>query len=156
MKEDPPASCAPPTFVFGDDLWDHKCRAYGFAKSQGRWIPVIARDEVAGRWIQVESGDTAYALEPGYSGTAVWDNQLGGVVGMVVAGEAKQEVRTKIETPDLAGELISHRKLPGAFLIPTAVLVEAWPELRDRIRPLSPAINMAEAPPDDFVERDKE
>src|SRR5262249_23900805 len=110
LKEDPPERCASTSLVFGDDLWNHDCRALGFAKSQGRWVPVIARDEVAGRWIQVESGDTEYSLEPGYSGTAVWDDQLNGVVGMVIAGEAKQEVRTKIETPDLAGELISHRK----------------------------------------------
>jgi NB-ARC domain/WD domain, G-beta repeat/Trypsin-like peptidase domain len=156
LKEDPPESCAATPLVFGDDLWKHDCRAFGFAKSQGRWVPVIARDEVAGRWIQVESDDTEYALEPGFSGTAVWDDQLDGVVGMVVAGEAKQEVRAKFESPDLAGELISHRKLPGAFLIPTSVLVEAWPELRNRVRPQRPAINMAEPPPDDFVARDKE
>ncbi len=103
--EDPPAGCAATQLVFGDDLWNHKCRAFGFAKSPGRWVPVAARDVIEGRWIQIESGDTAYALEPGYSGTAVWDDQLNGVVGMVVAGEAKQEVRAKFESPDLAGEL---------------------------------------------------
>src|SRR5262245_1007612 len=156
LIEDPHERCAATPLVFGDDLWKHDCRAFGFAKSQGRWVPVVARDEVAGRLIQVESGDTEYSLEPGFSGTAVWDDQLNGVVGMVVAGEARQEERAKFISPDLAGELISHRKLPGAFRIPDAVLVQAWPEFRYRIRPQPPAINMAEAPPDDFVSRDKE
>ncbi len=156
LKDNLPARCAAAQLVFGNNLWKHDCRAFGFAKSQGRWVPVVARDEVAGRWIQVESGETEYALEPGFSGTAVWDDQLNGVVGMVIAGEARQEERAKFESPDLAGELISHRKLPGAFLIPTAVLAEAWPELRDRIRPPRPAINLAEPPPDDFVARPAE
>lgn len=87
LKEDPPARCASTHLVFGDDLWKHDCRAFGFAKFLGRWIPVVARDEVAGRWIQVESGETQYALEPGFSGTAVWDNQLiGSDNDLIVAG----------------------------------------------------------------------
>jgi hypothetical protein len=38
LKEDPPARSAATYLVFGDNLWKHDCRAFGFAKSQGRWV----------------------------------------------------------------------------------------------------------------------
>ncbi|MEZ4644870.1 MAG: hypothetical protein R3E31_19425 [Chloroflexota bacterium] len=52
-----------------------------------------------------------YAVQPGFSGTAVWDETLHGVVGMVVTAESKAETK-------------------AAFIIPTDKLIEAWPDLR--------------------------
>jgi len=52
-------------------------------------------------------------VEPGFSGAAVWDDALDGVAGMVVAAEAQTGAR-------------------AAFIIPTDVLVAAWPFLGEQ------------------------
>ena len=51
-----------------------------------------------------------FAVAPGFSGTPVWDTQLQGVVGMVVAASRPTETRT-------------------AFVIPLDVLAAVWPLL---------------------------
>ena len=56
---------------------------------------------------------------PGFSGTAVWDEALHGVVGMVVAAESKADTK-------------------AAFIIPTDKLIEAWPDLRAWATPPNP------------------
>ncbi|MGH9766885.1 MAG: NB-ARC domain-containing protein [Blastocatellia bacterium] len=107
LKEDPPAGCAAAALVFGNFLKNHDCAAFGFSKPEGRVVPVVARGEIVGGRIQIDS----------------------------------------------RAELTIPQKPSGAFIIPTSVLVEAWPELRDRVRS---AVNMAEPPPDDFVARPEE
>src|SRR5262245_3784222 len=42
LKGGLPECCAQTHLVVGDNLWKHDCRAFGFAKSQGRWVPVVA------------------------------------------------------------------------------------------------------------------
>ncbi len=54
-------------------------------------------------------------MQEGYSGTPVWDETLEGVVGMAVAAE-KQRLDTK-----------------AAFIIPTNILMAAWPQLQERL-----------------------
>jgi hypothetical protein len=65
----------------------------------------------------------------------VWDEQLKGVAGMIVAAERQPEVR-------------------AAFMNPTDVLVNAWSELRKRI--IQPTPFMVEDLPEDFVDRPEE
>jgi hypothetical protein len=156
LKEDPPAGCVAAQLIYGNHIANHDCAAFGFSKSDGRAVPVIARGEIGGRRIQIESrADTEYVLEPGFSGTALWDNQLNGVVGMVATRDIRPALRAKIEGAqfDSRAVIAIPQKQSGAFIIPTSVLVEAWPDLRNRVKA---AINMAEPPPDDFVARPEE
>jgi ABC-type multidrug transport system fused ATPase/permease subunit len=63
--------------------------------------------------VQVEDvKETGHRVQRGFSGSAVWDEQLGGVTGMVVATENEEEAATKT-----------------AYMIPTDVLVKVWPPL---------------------------
>ncbi|MCI0350919.1 MAG: HEAT repeat domain-containing protein, partial [Acidobacteriales bacterium] len=104
--------------------WRHSGRALGFNKSDGRWVPIIVRDEIVGGLIQIEPAhDAEYVVKPGFSGTAVWDEELEGVIGMVAVGEGKS---------------LDHKfdeRLPrGVFIIPVALLVKACPELEGIVK----------------------
>ncbi|MFM7904846.1 MAG: serine protease, partial [Microcystis sp.] len=67
---------------------------------------------IANNKIQIEDNkSTGYAVEGGFSGTAIWDEQLGGVVGMAVSAD-KEKLVAK-----------------SAFFIPTNVLLKAWDKL---------------------------
>ena len=83
--------------------------------------------------------ETGYRVQPGFSGTPVWDDDLEGVVGMVVAAEARAEIR-------------------AAFTIPTDVLLESWPEM-DQLAPLpcpyeGLCASSSSTPPTSLAERD--
>ena len=70
--------------------------------------------DIANKKIQIEDTEsTGYAAEAGFSGTAIWDEQLGGVVGMAVSAD-KEKLVAK-----------------SAFFIPTNVLLKAWNKLLD-------------------------
>lgn len=156
LKEDPPAGCAEAQLIYGNHIANHDCAAFGFSKSDGRAVPVVARGEISGRRIQIESrADTEYVLELGFSGTALWDNQLNGVVGMIATRDNRPDWRAEIKGDqfDSEAKISIPQKKSGAFIIPTSVLVEVWPDLRNRAKA---AINMAEPPPADFVARPEE
>jgi WD40 repeat protein len=98
-----------------DDLWEHSFRAFGFPVGQmnGTWATGRLLGRQATRWVQIEDvKQTGRRIEPGFSGTPVWDEQLGGVVGMVVAADRQSDTKT-------------------AYMIPIDVLVDAWPVLKD-------------------------
>ena len=67
----------------------------------------------------METGAAGYAVEAGFSGGAVWDDELAGVVGMTVAADARPDLR-------------------AAFLIPSTTILRACPALADRTLPPCP------------------
>jgi len=79
-----PARLKPETVLFS-----RKFQAFGFPenKSIGIWSKGEIRNPVAKGWYQTVS-DPGPSIEPGFSGTAVWDGDLSGVVGMVVASDS--------------------------------------------------------------------
>src|SRR5262249_12545077 len=116
-----PASVQPLHLVTADNLSGHRFRAYGFPNDVGGWAYGFLRDEVATTgWVQIE-GDSAqgYRVEPGFSGTPVWDDDLDGVAGIAVAAE--RQVALKV-----------------AFIIPSKVLIAAYPELGKQAIPQCP------------------
>lgn len=113
LHGNPPDGSQPARLVTVDDLWGHSFRAFGFpaAHDDGVWASGVLRDRQTRGWIQIEDvKQTGYFVEPGFSGTPVWDEQMDGIVGMVVAAEKAPNVR-------------------AAFIIPSTTLVKAWPRL---------------------------
>src|SRR6266568_1869599 len=105
-----------------EDLWGHDFRAYGFPDyhDKGVWASGKLRAREATGWVQIEDViGTSFRVQPGFSGGAVWDEQLDGVAGMVVSSEKD----------------VTNR---AAYIIPTDVLVKAWPPLGQQTIPSCP------------------
>jgi tetratricopeptide (TPR) repeat protein len=113
LEEDPPAAARPVRLVTAQDLWLHPFRAFGFPTgyNDGVWASGVLRGRQATGWVQIEDvKEPGYWVQPGFSGTPVWDEQLNGVVGMAVAADVQPGIK-------------------AAFMIPARSLIEAWPEL---------------------------
>lgn len=119
LDSDPPPGAQAAPLAQVDDLWEHSFRVFGFP--QGEDSGVWATGRLLGRqttnWVQIEDvKETGFAVEPGFSGTPVWDPQVEAVVGMVVAAEKRLNLKT-------------------AFAIPVDVLTGCWPLLASLIHP---------------------
>ncbi len=96
-------------------------RAFGFPMGRdfGVWHAGRLLGRQAAGWIQAQLDEpSGYRIEQGFSGAPVWDDKLGGVVGMVVTAESST--------------------IPAGYLISTETLLGAWPDLRTLVRPASP------------------
>ncbi|CAM3690224.1 trypsin-like peptidase domain-containing protein [Kibdelosporangium persicum] len=100
--------------------WGHHYRTHGFPR--GMTGGVWARGTVTGPvgpgwdWIQIEDEKpSGHLIQPGFSGSPVWDDELRSVIGMVVAQDRLREART-------------------AYMIPIRVLARLWPPLEESIR----------------------
>src|SRR6266568_9200606 len=116
LDSDPPDGAEPVRLVTAEDLWEHTFRAFGFptGRDDGVWASGMLRGQQATGWVQIEDvKDVGYRVQQGFSGGAVWDNQLDGAVGIVVAEETDATIK-------------------AAYMIPTDVLVKAWPQLRQQ------------------------
>ena len=114
-----PTGVSPVKLVTTSDYWQHKFRIFGFPQGHdtGVWADGELRDIQATGWIQIEAIKVpGYQIEPGFSGSPVWDESLQGVVGMAVAAEKKRE------------------GVKAAFMMPTTVLVETWDFLNQAIQ----------------------
>jgi hypothetical protein len=95
------------------DLWDHPARAVGFpaGRGDGEWHRGVLRARQASGWVQADMADAnGYRVTFGFSGSPVWDDTLGGVVGMTVEAEPADP--------------------PVSYLIPADGLLAEWPDLR--------------------------
>jgi hypothetical protein len=117
LQSEPPAGTEVVRFAPAEDVWEHAFRAFGFPTGydDGVWATGRLLGRQATDWVMIEDVKAqGFAVGPGFSGTPVWDTQLQGVVGMVVA--ASRPADTK-----------------AAFVLPLEVLVAAWP----RIEPIT-------------------
>ena len=118
-----PEGTQPLRLVKAENLWKHPFRVFGFPEGQpvGVWTDGIISNPQGNGRVQIEVlRATAYSIEPGFSGSPVWDEQLDGVAGMTVAIDSKR---------------------PGvraAFIIPTTQLINACPELAEQAIPPCP------------------
>jgi vWA-MoxR associated protein C-terminal domain/Trypsin-like peptidase domain/vWA-MoxR associated protein middle region (VMAP-M) 1 len=85
------------------DYWDHQFAVYGFPKKRpdGRWVDgKLLRPQPGIDRVQME-GTRAEGLgiEPGFSGSPVWDERLAGVVGMVVARDTEESAKISFMIP---------------------------------------------------------
>jgi WD40 repeat protein len=132
LDADLPAESRPVALVEADELWNHPFRAFGFPRGypEGVWAAGRILERNANGWLQIEnSPESSYAVQPGFSGGAIWDEALNGVVGMVVAADTGAGVR-------------------AAFILPVATLAGAWPEIQKRVTPLLSSNALAPTPGD--------
>ncbi|MFF3859131.1 trypsin-like peptidase domain-containing protein [Streptomyces sp. NPDC002209] len=109
-----------------EDLWDDPVRAFGFPAGRpgGVWHSAVLREGQATGWIQADpASKEGYRVTRGFSGSPVWDDRLGGVIGMMVQAEAGE--------PRVS------------YLIPTTGLLAAWPGLSELALPPSPFRSLA-------------
>jgi hypothetical protein len=113
LDGDLPPDVQPVRLVTAEEFWGHACRAFGFPArhDDGVWASGELRARQAAGWVEIEDVKvTGYWVQAGFSGAPVWDEQLEGVVGMVVAAESEAVVK-------------------AAFIIPCDMLIKTWPEL---------------------------
>ncbi|WP_053656178.1 S1 family peptidase [Streptomyces sp. MMG1121] len=116
----------PVRLVEADDTWGHPARAFGFpvGRPGGAWHSGVLRARQAGGWVQADlAASGGYRVSGGFSGSPVWDDRLGGVVGMITVAEAGDP--------------------PASYLIPTTTLLAARPDLRTLTLPPSPFRGLA-------------
>jgi formylglycine-generating enzyme required for sulfatase activity len=90
--------------VVESEIEGHSFEVYGVpsGQSQGVWIKdgVISR-KLPNGWVQLENtGQQGYQLQPGFSGSPIWDSTWGKVAGIAVAYDPKRpEVKVAFMTP---------------------------------------------------------
>jgi WD40 repeat protein len=113
LAEGPPYGVEPAPIAAMRSLRGHRCWTLGFppGHDRGVWAEGHLMGSVGGGWVQLDSlRVTGRAVEQGFSGAPVWDDQLQAVVGMVVGQDRHPHAKT-------------------AFIIPSDVLATAWPSL---------------------------
>ncbi|MGH3782216.1 MAG: CU044_2847 family protein, partial [Pseudonocardiaceae bacterium] len=109
LSEDAPAGATPARFTgeAGGPL-----RVFGYPETPprecGAWLDVDLSDDVGGQLIRVEGRDQAIKAQLGYSGSPVWQDSTGVVVGLLHASSFADE-------PD-----------QNAYLLPASLMAEAW------------------------------
>jgi len=107
LSQSVPDSVAVLFLTQGQEFWHHQFQVFGFP--EGRWDGRWATGEILG--VQPGSGrvqlegtkNQGLGIQEGFSGSPVWDENLGGVVGMTVARD--EDEPTKI------GFMIPYEKL---------------------------------------------
>ncbi|SDP67161.1 AAA ATPase domain-containing protein [Actinopolyspora xinjiangensis] len=103
-------------------VWDHNTRAVGFTDDNpdGIWQSGRFLGPTGQGWIQLSRTDSeAVVVQGGFSGSPVWDNELGAAVGMMVAAQPVREVQQ-------------------AFALRTRTLLREVPELAPFVSPATP------------------
>ncbi|GHG92031.1 trypsin-like peptidase domain-containing protein [Streptomyces lanatus] len=140
--DEPLPGARPVRLVRADEVWHHPIAAFGFpaGRDSGVWHSGRLLGRQGDGWIQTEMTSlSGYRIAPGFSGGPVWDEQLAGVVGMVVVAEARDPA--------------------AAYLIPVEQLLGPWPELASLAVPESPFRPLAafgESDAKSFFGRDRE
>ncbi|MBY8845557.1 trypsin-like peptidase domain-containing protein [Streptomyces sp. SP2-10] len=128
LSGEPPPGAVPLRIVEAEDLAGHRWRAFGFPKFPGRggskdagiWTRgIIEGREGTGWWQLTCDEEGPFPLAGGFSGAPVWDEEYGGVIGIVVAVEGDQRRRT-------------------GYALTVESLTREWPELRRRLLADSP------------------
>jgi hypothetical protein len=103
----PVPDAAPVRLVSGKDLWGHRFRVLGFppGRNRGVWVDGRLLAPLEAGWIQMNTEGDGPSIERGFSGAPVWDDDLGGVVGMTAAADGSARPRTAY--------LIAASELPG-------------------------------------------
>ncbi|WP_327379212.1 serine protease [Streptomyces sp. NBC_01212] len=122
LLADPPAKAPIAGLVEDAAGPDRRVRSFGFPRhyDDGAWSVGWLRGATGTGWLQYDTDPASeHRVEHGFSGAPVWDVAEGGIVGMVVAADARSDVRT-------------------AYLIPVRTLRETWSALAATALPACP------------------
>jgi hypothetical protein len=89
-------------FIEADDLWRDQFRIYGFPEGRpaGGWAKGRILDIQLDGLLQVEDTEhIGYCVQPGFSGSPVWDEKHNGIVAIVVAADPDTQTRTGYALP---------------------------------------------------------
>ncbi|MEU7489015.1 trypsin-like peptidase domain-containing protein [Streptomyces sp. NPDC042319] len=103
-------------------VWDHDARAVGFTEDTpgGVWQSGRFRGPTRQGWIQLSRANgEAVHVKGGFSGSPVWDDELGAAVGMMVAAQPVREAQQ-------------------AFVLRMRTLLKEAPELAPFVAPATP------------------
>jgi tetratricopeptide (TPR) repeat protein/S1-C subfamily serine protease len=124
LETDPPVGAIPAPLLSKNNLEAHRFAAFGFpdGHDNGVWAYGVLCGRQGAGWVQIEAEkEPGFRVEPGFSGTPIWDKKLKGIVGIAVAADLER-IEAKV-----------------AFMIPTELLVKAWSKLGEwTIPPLIP------------------
>lgn len=97
-----------------ENVWGHQFRAFGYPDKleKGIWVQGKLLAKVADGWVQIDGvKNIGFFIQPGFSGTPIWDETVGGVVGIAVTAEKRKELKT-------------------AFIIPSSTVLGRIPALK--------------------------
>ncbi len=96
-----PAGARMPPVRRVDQLWGHGFRVLGFPEglADGVWATGHIRGEQGTRWFQLQAAPGEEPVVGGFSGSPVWDDESGAVVGMTVAADASGTTTTAYLLP---------------------------------------------------------
>ncbi|GHC84003.1 hypothetical protein GCM10007079_25560 [Nocardiopsis terrae] len=124
---DPVPGTHPLPLADPDDMWDHRARTVGFTGGEptALWFRGVLSGTTEEGWVQLSraDGQVAHAKE-GFSGGPVWDDELGAVIGLVVAAQAEREAQQ-------------------VFVLRTGTLLRELPELETVLLPSAPFRGLA-------------
>ncbi|MDB9304625.1 trypsin-like peptidase domain-containing protein [Nodularia spumigena CS-591/12] len=106
-----PSQAQPTKLILAENISKHPFKVFGCPQGVafGVWATGVLSEQNAKQWVQLEDTKvTGYAIAKGFSGSPVWDEQLQGVVGMVVAADSRREAAK------------------ASFMIPNQTLVKSW------------------------------
>ncbi|MEM6866805.1 MAG: trypsin-like peptidase domain-containing protein [Cyanobacteria bacterium P01_C01_bin.121] len=110
LMTESPANAIAPRFPLRQ-IHEAPLQVFGYpGDTAGRNLTAVTRGEIDGGWVQVEdTKETGLAIEPGFSGSPVWQqSNPAGIIGMVVARHQSQN-REKV------GFILPMQKLQGAI-----------------------------------------
>ncbi len=117
----PPAGARPVLMVAPHAVWDHRAMVFGLPDdgTGGGWHTAVLRGRTGTGRLQMSPLDAqSDPVQPGFSGSAVWDLELGAVVGVVAS--------------------VSSPRRGQSFCIPTRTVLDEVPELAELLAPASP------------------
>jgi len=115
LLSDPPKTAISMPLSMNMDLWGHPYNAFGVTgvRPEGFWNDGVLKSSIGDGTIQMDSPNSVFKIERGFSGTAIWDDhdQVKGAVGMVVMTELDPVTK-------------------AAYGIPMAEILEIFPDLK--------------------------
>ncbi|MFE4693319.1 trypsin-like peptidase domain-containing protein [Streptomyces sp. NPDC056749] len=107
LRLDQPVDGARPAgLVDGTAVWEHPFRAFGYpdGADQGVWVLGTLRAGTGAGLLQMEAHLPGPRVTGGFSGSPVWDDTQGGVVGMTVAAHQGESTAYLLPSADLIDE----------------------------------------------------
>jgi hypothetical protein len=115
LERPAPPDVVPHSFVLASSWAGRRYMVYGVpgSNSRGDWADGSFKGETLGGWVQMLSTDgTDLQIDHGFSGAGVWDEQLRGFGGIIVANKKR-------------GDQLKST----SYMIPAIILKQAWRDL---------------------------